>query len=543
LARLYRRRIPPKEIITLELGRTLSQISYDIERAISILIDRKGKVEAVFVGESYEVPFDKILERHREAKYRLRGYRLLHTHLKNPALTHSDLVTLMNERLDLIGALEVRDGGLHGKFEVAHILPPNSREEMWRIITYNDLGRIDINFEEFIRDIESEIEKAYFQFGGRSEKEGVFLVGFSTKHRAEAEESLNELESLARSADQVVLDKTVQVRKQIDPRYLVGKGKLEEVILKAKQVGAETLIFDVELTPAQVRGISDETNLQVVDRTQLILEIFSRHATTSEGKIQVKLAQLRYDLPRLTGKGIELSQLGGGIGTRGPGEKKLEEERRRLRKQIERYEEQIEELSRRREHTRKHRRETGVPTVTLIGYTNVGKSTLFNALTKSGVVVENKLFSTLNPTTRRLILPSGREILITDTVGFIRNLPKELVTAFRATLEELGGSSLLVHVADCSDPLVEERIESVENILRATGYDSVPRIIVFNKIDSVPSQVTTDGLKSRYKGTLVSALNRETLGDLLEKLDEEIKFLEIGRQTQITESNLSEAKA
>jgi len=495
----------------------------------------------VFIGDSYEVPFDKLLERHREAKYRLRGYRLIHTHLKNPDLSHPDLVTLLNERLDLIGVLEVRDGGHHGRFQIAHILPPNPQEEMWRIITYNDLGRLDINFEEFIKDIENEIEKTYFDFGGKREKEGVFLVGFSTAYRAETEESLDELKSLARSADKVVLDKTIQIRKKIDPRYLIGKGKLEEVILRANQVGAETLIFDVELTPAQARAISEETNMGVMDRTQLILEIFAKHATTSEGKIQVQLAQLRYMLPRLTGRGVELSQLGGGIGTRGPGEKKLEEERRRLRKQIELHEKQIEELSRRREHTRKHRRETGIPTVTLIGYTNVGKSTLFNALTKSSVVVENKLFSTLNPTTRKLMLPSGREILLTDTVGFIRNLPNELVNAFRATLEELGGSSLLVHVADSSDPLVEERIESVENILKTTGYDSIPRIIVFNKIDSVSHQVTTERLKNIYKATLISAIKKETFGELLERLDIEIERLAFHKQEGKTPSPLYEA--
>lgn len=451
-------------------------------------------------------------------------------------------MTLLNERLDMIGVLEVREGGLPGKFQIAHILPPNPQEEMWRIINYNDLGRVDINLEELLRDTESELERSYFDFGGTKEKEGVFLVGFSTKHRAEAEESLDELKSLARSADKVVLDKTVQIRKEIDPRYLIGRGKLEEVILKAKQVGAETLIFDVELTPAQVKAISQEINLVVMDRTQLILEIFVKHAKTGEGKIQVQLAQLRYMLPRLTGRGVELSQLGGGIGTRGPGEKKLEEQRRRLRKQIELHEKQIEELSRRREHTRKQRRETGIPTVTLIGYTNVGKSTLFNALTKSSVLVENKLFSTLNPTTRKLMLPSGREILLTDTVGFIRDLPKELVNAFRATLEELGGASLLIHVADSSDPLVEDRIESVENILGTTGYDSIPRLIVFNKIDSASPQIVVERLKNIYKAPLISAINKKTLADFLERLDREIEQLTFYKEEQFESSSLSESK-
>ncbi len=485
-----------------------------------MLVNRKGRVETIFIGDSHHLPFDK-LQRPREAKYRLRGYRLLHTHLKNHNLSHPDLVTLLNERLDLIGVLEVRENGSPGRFQIAHILPPNHRDQMWKIINYNDLGRIDINFEELVSDIEEEIEKSYFDIGGMKEKEGVFLIGVFTKYRKDAEESLKELESLARSADRVVLDKTIQSRKHIDPRYLIGKGKLEEVILRARQVGAESLIFDLELSPAQVTSISEKTNLIVIDRTQLILEIFAKHAVTSEGKIQVQLAQLRYMLPRLTGRGVELSQLAGGIGTRGPGEKKLEEERRRLRKQIEHLEKQTNQLVKRREHTRKKRTETGIPTVTLIGYTNVGKSTLFNALTKSNVVVENKLFSTLNPTTRRIVLPNNREILITDTVGFIRNLPNELIKAFRATLEEMGESSLLIQVADSTDPLVDKRIESVETILGITGFDTIPRIIVFNKIDSASTE-TIDRLKSAYRAPLISAFKKETFNSLLELLEEKL---------------------
>ncbi|MFQ5788552.1 MAG: GTPase HflX, partial [Thermodesulfobacteriota bacterium] len=373
LSRLYKRKIPPKEIITLELARSLSNISHELKKGITILINRKGRVETVFIGDSHHLPFEK-LQRSRDAKYRLRGYRLLHTHLKNHNLSHPDLVTLLNERLDLIGVLEVRENGIPGRFQIAHILPPNHQDQMWRIIDYNDLGRVDINFEELVSDIEEEIEKSYFEIGGKKEKEGVFLIGVSTKYRRDAEESLKELESLAKSSDRVVLDKTIQSRKHIDPRYLIGKGKLEEVILRARQVGAESLIFDLELSPAQVKSISEKTNLVVIDRTQLILEIFAKHAVTSEGKIQVQLAQLHYMLPRLTGRGVELSQLAGGIGTRGPGEKKLEEERRRLRKQIEHLEKQTNQLVKRREHTRKKRTETGIPTVTLIGYTNVGKS-------------------------------------------------------------------------------------------------------------------------------------------------------------------------
>ena len=476
----------------------------------------------MFLGDAHEFPFDELLGRSRESKFRLRGYRVVHTHLKNPALSQPDLVSLLNERLDMLGLVEVGSNGAPGRFELAHIVPRNGNEadeKKWQIVKYNDLGRVDVYCDELITDIEHGLERSYYEHGGERNKEGVLLVGFSTKFRSQAEESLAELNSLARSANKAVLGKTLQTRREIDPRYLIGKGKLKEVILTAKHAGAEKIIFDVELTPAQVKSITDETNLEVMDRTQLILEIFARHATTSEGKLQVRLAQLRYNLPRFVGRGIELSQLGGGIGTRGPGEKKLEEERRTARKQIDQLEKQITHLSKRREHTRKKRRDTGIPTVTFIGYTNVGKSTLFNALTKSGVTVRNKLFSTLVPTTRKLRLPSGREILVTDTVGFISDLPKELVNAFRATLEELGASSLLLHVADASDPMVEERIESVQKILENTGYDGIKELIVLNKMDKTP-EAEAMRLSKAYNAPLISAMDKSTLSlvtDLIEK--------------------------
>lgn len=476
------------------------------------------------MGDCHEYPFDELLGRSREAKFRLRGYRLIHTHLKNAEFSQPDLVTLLNERLDMIGLLEVQKEGAPGKFKLAYILPPNPEDKKWEIESFNDLGRIDLSCDELISDIENSLQRSYYEHGGERDKEGVLLVGFSTNFRSEAEESVKELKSLALSANKAVLDTTVQTRKKIDPRYLIGKGKINEVILTAKHVGAEKIIFDLELSPAQVKAISDETNLEVQDRTQLILEIFSKHATTSEGKLQVRLAQLKYNLPRLVGQGVELSQLGGGIGTRGPGEMKLEEQRRTFRKQIDHLEKQIDNISKRREHTRKKRYDTGIPTVTFIGYTNVGKSTLFNAITKSSVIVRNKLFSTLNPTTRKMMLPSGRQILATDTVGFISELPKELVSAFRATLEELGGSTLLLHVADASDPLVDDRIESVEKIIESTGYDSIPRRIIFNKSDRTSGPVSAK-LQRAYNAPVISALNKSNLSEIYDLLDSELDKL------------------
>ena len=430
---------------------------------------------------------------------------------------------MLNERLDLIGILKVKSAA-PARFCTAHVLPPNPQGDMWSIINYSDLGRIDIDFEQLISDLEREIERNYMDIGGREDSRGIVLIAYSTNGQYDAENSIKELELLTKSANKVILDTFIQTGRKIDPRYLIGKGKLREINLRARHIGADTLVFNRELTPAQVRAINNETTLEIVDRTQIILEIFASRATTSEGKLQVQLAQARYALPRLVGKGIELSQLGGGIGTRGPGEKKLEEQRRTLRKQIDTLEKKIDELSRRRSHTRKQRMSHRISTATFIGYTNAGKSTLFNTLTKSNVLVENKLFSTLNPTTRKLTLPSGKQILVTDTVGFISQLPKELLNAFRATLEELGESSLLIHVADISDPLLDEKIESVEKILVETGYESIPRITILNKADRVNKEIAYN-ISKRYNAAVISAKHKETTTAFFESLESKLTEL------------------
>ena len=419
------------------------------------------------------------------------------------------------------------------RFCTAHVLPPNPQGDMWSIINYSDLGRIDIDFEQLISDLEREIERNYMDIGGSEDSKGIVLVAYSTNGQYDAENSIKELELLTKSANKVILDTFIQTGRKIDPRYLIGKGKLREINLRARHIGADTLVFNRELTPGQVRAINKETNLEIVDRTQIILEIFASRATTSEGKLQVQLAQARYALPRLVGKGIELSQLGGGIGTRGPGEKKLEEQRRTLRKQIDTLEKKIDELSRRRSHTRKQRMSHRISTATFIGYTNAGKSTLFNTLTKSNVLVENKLFSTLNPTTRKLTLPSGKQILVTDTVGFISQLPKELLNAFRATLEELGESSLLIHVADISDPLLDDKIESVEKILLETGYESIPRITILNKADRVNKEIAYN-ISKRYNAAVISAKHKETTTAFFESLESKLTELN-GTENAINE--------
>lgn len=522
ISRLYRRRVQPNELISSELIKTLTHISHEINRNISLLINRRGKVHIVFLGDAHEVDYEKLLGRFREAKFRLRGFRVIHSHFKDFNLSKNDLTTLINERLDLIGAVEVKENGKTGKLQFAHILPPNGNtDKKWEIHSFNDVGRVDIEWNYLLDEIQRKLEKSYTELGGNVNAEGVLLVGFDTHSRTEAEQSVEELKSLSKSAGKKVLDSVIQVRKHIDPRYLIGKGKLKDVILHAEHIGAGTIIFDVELTPAQVNSIIEETTLNIIDRTQLILEIFQKHATSSEGKIQVKLAELKYNLPRLRGKGIELSQLGGGIGTRGPGETKLEYQRRTIRKQIENLEKQIDNISLRRKSTREKRAATGISVISLVGYTNVGKSTLFNVLTKDNVKVQNKLFSTLSPTTRRIKLPSGTDVLITDTVGFISGLPEDLINAFRATLEEIGEADLLLHVNDASDPLVEERIESVENIIDSMGFNDIQRLLVFNKRDKADDG-TISFIEKSYSTKVISALDKTNIKELIDLLDKEV---------------------
>lgn len=448
---------------------------------------------------------------------------MIRSNLKNCDFNTNDFSTLINERLDLIGVVETYKDGRAGKIKFAHISPTNgNKESKWQTYSFNDVGRIDIDWQVLIDEIERKLERSYFENGGNLKSEGVMLVGFDTKFKSLAEDSLGELKSLAKSAEKTILGSSVQVRKNIDPRYVIGKGKLRDILLNAKHLGAETLIFDLELSPAQVSAISEETSLTIIDRNQLIFEIFAKHATTKEGQIQIKLAELKYNLPRLRGKGIELSQLGGGIGTRGPGETKLEYQRRAIRKQIENLEKQIEGISKRRKHTRKQRSETGIPTISFVGYTNVGKSTLFNTLTKDSVIVRNKLFSTLTPTTRRIRFPSGTQAVLTDTVGFISRLPKELITAFRATLEELGEATMLVHVADASDPNVDDKIESVESILRSMEFDNIPRITILNKCDKVYSE-RTNFLENAFNTPLVSAVTKINIKELRNYIENELK--------------------
>jgi len=424
-------------------------------------------------------------------------------------------------RLDLIAAVGVRENGEPGQLYGAHILPPNpggKPYEVWDPVAMQDC-RLDL--EQFLVSLEEELARTAPTTVVGASQEQAILVSVSRQSRSDQEDSLAELTELARSASLVVLDTVLQRPQALHPKYLLGSGKLKEVVIKALQHGVDYLIFDQNLLPTQATAIAAVTELKVIDRTQLILDIFSRRAHSREGKIQVELAQLRYLLPRLTGHGTALSRLAGGIGGRGPGETKLEMDRRRVRERISHLERQIEALARTRMQQRTRRLRRDMPIISIVGYTNAGKSTLLNVLTRSRVTAEDRLFATLDTASRRLRFPGEREAIVTDTVGFIRDLPDELMGAFRATLEELHDADLLLHVADISSPALERQANVVERILADLGLEDVPRVLVLNKADRVMS-AQASSLSARLGGIAVSAIRPDSLIPLLAVVEERL---------------------
>ncbi|GBC59074.1 GTP-binding protein HflX [Desulfonema ishimotonii] len=521
LENLYRRRIPNEFAISPDLARDLAHISHEIRRQVGILVNRSGKITHVIAGDTQKIVIPDTPE-YRTVPGRLKGLRCLHTHLKDEPLTGDDLTDLSLLRLDLMGAITLTpDGGFH-QLHIGHILPKGTPEAPWQLLPPLSSGQLDMGCHALIRALESELAQIRALYAGAGDQERAILVSVTTGPRHMARDSLDELRDLADSGGIHVVDTVLQQRKKADPRLVMGRGKLQELALMALQRGVTLIIFDQELNPSQIRSLTDQTDLKILDRTQLILDIFAQRARTREGKLQVEMAQLKYLLPRLVIKNTAMSRLTGGIGGRGPGETKLEINRRRARERINRLEKDLSQVIRHRQRQKSRRSRKGLPIISIVGYTNAGKSTLLNTLTQSKVMAEDRLFATLDPTSRRLRFPRETEVIITDTVGFIRDLPRDLVVAFRATLEELNSADLLLHVIDISNPRFEEQIESVSRILSDLDLEQVRVIRVLNKQDRLdPEQVAI--LARKLDGIPISANRRATLIPLIEKMEAEIE--------------------
>ncbi|MEO5359646.1 MAG: GTPase HflX [Nitrospirota bacterium] len=517
LEKIYRRKVPPDRIISQELARYLTELSSEINRQLGVLITRGGTVSHVIVGDAGSIFLPELSAYPLGKKY-LRGLRFVHTHLKNEPLTHDDLTDLALLRFDYIAAIGIRDA-LPDRFYTAH-LTANIGDKPYEINPAVNFYNDTIDFLAHIEAIEEEMGRQRPQ-AADSAAEKAIIIAVSQAPKHEIEETLDELQELCASSGIATVDRVIQRPKEINPRYLLGAGRLRDLIIDALAKGATLLVFNENLTPSQSLAIAELTEIKVIDRTALILDIFARRAMSRDGKVQVELAQLKYRLPRLTGKGTAMSRLTGGIGGRGPGEMKLEIDRRRVRDRINILEKELEKLSMARKQRRARRSNSTLPIVSIVGYTNAGKSTLLNNLTESAAFVEDKMFATLDTSTRRLRFPEERDVIITDTVGFIKDLPRDLITAFKATLEELEDADTLIHLVDASNQRFEQHIQSVETILKDLGIDSKPTLLVFNKTDKIHED-ELEGILRRYGAVGISAVNPSTFGALLETLKERV---------------------
>ncbi len=513
---LYALKAPPEYILTPEMALALIELSHEIRRQIGILLDRNGKITSVIAGEPHRIVIP-VTSDYMAGPGKLKGLRCVHTHLSDEALTQDDLTDLALLRLDYMTALCIKPEGSPGPVYSGHILP-DPTEDPYEVLPRTSIEDLDIDCQARILDLELELSQKNRQHKPGTGKENAFLINATTEHPQTAYFSMDELTELCKTSHIRVIGSSVQRRKKIDPKFVVGKGKLSSLIIQAIQNYATMLVFDRELTPSQIRSITNFVEMKVIDRTQLILDIFAKQAKSREGKFQVELAQLEYLLPRLITMNTAMSRLAGGIGGRGPGETKLEINRRRVRDRITRLKKEIITIRKQRKQQKSRRKKKNLPVISIVGYTNVGKSTLLNTLTQSNIIAANRLFATLDPSSRRLRFPLDKEVIITDTVGFIQNLPKELMEAFHATLEELAEADVILHVIDISNPRYMQQKESVEALLKKMDLDKIPTIYVFNKVDQTDlAQFDNPWLLNQ--GIMVSALEKKSLAPLVEKLE------------------------
>ena len=531
LEKLYHQRLPGDRLTTLEFAQRLAAISSEINQPVSAYLNRRGQVIRLGIGTPRQTQIPP-LELPRYGAERLCGIRCLTTSLQSEPPKESSLTAMVLQRLDAMVILTLtgtgmlkRGGGATGYVKeayLAHLLPQTPDNIYWSVsepLSLEELTQQD--FLDLVEGLESEFQREFIAQQVDANHDRVLLVGVMTPSMSEQQfaDNLAELTRLIDTAGGEVLNTIVQKRNHLHPQTLVGLGKVEEIALEVQTLGANLVALNRDLSPAQVRNLEIKIGVRVVDRTEIILDIFAQRAQSRAGKLQVELAQLEYMLPRLTGRGLAMSRLGGGIGTRGPGETKLETERRLIQKRLARLQQEVDQLQAHRSRLRKQRQKQEIPSVAIVGYTNAGKSTLINALTDADVYTADQLFATLDPTTRRLrIGEEGETLLLTDTVGFIHELPPALVDAFRATLEEVTEADVLLHVVDLSHPAWLSQITSVQKILKDMPIAPGPELMVFNKIDQVEGEALEVAKTKFPNAVFIAASRRLGLETLKQKL-------------------------
>lgn len=530
LEKLINKKSNSNSIISYELSKSVGEISKEISRQVGVLVDRFNVVQFVIVGTNKEIVIP-VLKKWGISPGKLRGLRLLHTHLYSEDFNEDDLTDLALLRLDSISVLHIDDSGEPVKIKTVYLMPTNPDNKMYGILEETSIHNQKVVYKDFIEALESEIYEKANSIKKNKSIPSAILVGIY-RNKKEADEKMSELKEIASSAMIEVLTDFKQVKNKIDPKYVIGSGKLREIIITAMQLSADYVIFDNELTPTQAKNISEIAEVKILDRAQLILDIFARRAKSNEGKLRVELAQMKYILPRLSVRDDSLSRLTGGIGGRGPGETKLEIDKRRINEKIVFLSQKLKEIEKNRSVQKKQRTKNSLPVVSIIGYTNAGKSTLLNALTNSDVYADNLMFATLDTSSKRIRFPREREVIITDTVGFIRDLPEGLKGAFKSTLEELEESDMLLHVIDISDSDYERKITAVNAILSELSLENKKNILVFNKTDLIEDD-EIENLRSLYPNAIfISALKKETFKNLLETM--ELELFREGKDVRLT---------
>jgi GTP-binding protein HflX len=482
------------------------------------MVDRKGGIHTVSVGTAYDIDFPHET-RLRSMATRLSGFRLIYTNLSQSRFSMKELNALENRRLDMIATIDT-SGSNPGNIRIAHLKPePSGKDSIIQMDPIHYL-ELDLPFNELVESLEAEFKRILTpQYLITDEKRAILCIIDTGKKTID--EEIQETLELCKTAGLAVVDTVIQAKDRPDPKYGFGKGKLKTLIQKVVQHDADIVLFHNNLSPTQFRVIGDEIQTGVIDRTQLILDIFAQHAKSHEGKLQVEVAQLKYTIPRLREKNTQMSRLTGGIGGRGPGETKLEIHRRRAKEKIQKLEKDLKQIKERRFVKRKARNKKGVPIVSIIGYTNAGKSTLLNTLTQSKVIAEDKLFATLDPYSKMLRFPLNKEIILTDTVGFIRDLPPELLQSFEATLEEVHDADLLIHLIDIGNQSFEDHIEVVDQLLAKLEMNNIPQIKVFNKMENVEPEFAERTVR-KFGGIAITAMDKKTLRPLIEMVQEKL---------------------